>query len=68
LTQPCSSYNRSAKTRLVFHTLAGRYFLYQIWAQGNDMGRQIPKSSAEIELAKNSDAAGELVLAARLTR
>jgi hypothetical protein len=68
LTQPCSSFNPSAKTRLVFHTLAGRYFLYQIWAQGNDMGRQIPKSSVEIELAKNSDAAGELFLAARLTR
>jgi hypothetical protein len=68
LTQPCSSFNPSAKTRLVFHTLAGRYFLYQIWTQGNDMGRQIPKSSAEIELAKNSDAAGELFLAARLTR
>jgi hypothetical protein len=67
-TQPCSSFNPSAKTKLVFHTLAGRYFLYQIWAQGNTAGRQIPKSSAEVELAKNSDATGEFVLAARLAR
>ena len=26
-TQPCSSLNPSAKTKLVFHTMAGRYFL-----------------------------------------
>ena len=38
-TQPCSSFNPSAKTKLVFHTLAGRYFLYQIWAQGNTAGQ-----------------------------
>ncbi len=68
LTQPCSSFNPSAKTRLVFHTMAGRYFLYQIWVQGNDAGRQLPKSKAEVELAKNTDTTGEFVLAARLTR
>ncbi len=68
LTQSCSSFNPSAKTKLVFHTMAGRYFLYQIWTQGNSSGRQLPKSKAEVELAKNSDATGEFVLAARLTR
>jgi hypothetical protein len=68
LTQPCSSSQPSAKTKLVFHTLAGRYFLYQIWTQGNDAGRQIPKSNAEVELAKNNVATGESVLAARLVR
>jgi hypothetical protein len=68
LTQPCSSLNPSAKTKLVFHTMAGRYFLYQIWTQGNSSGRQLPKSKAEVELAKNTDTTGEFVLAARLTR
>jgi hypothetical protein len=68
LTQPCSSHNPSAKTKLVFHTMAGRYFLYQIWTQGNSSGRQLPKSKAEVELAKNTDTTGEFVLAASLTR
>ena len=49
LTQPCSSLNPSAKTKLVFHTMAGRYFLYQIWTQGNSSGRQLPKSKAEVD-------------------
>jgi len=68
LTQSCSSLNPSAKTKLVFHTMGGRYFLYQIWTQGNYSGQQLPKSKAEVELAKNTDTTGEFVLAARLTR
>jgi hypothetical protein len=67
-TQACTSSSPSAKTKLVFHTLAGRYFLYQIWTEGYASGRQIPKSKAEVELAKNGDATGEFVLAANLTR
>lgn len=67
-TQPCTSSSPSAKTKLVFHTMAGRYFLYQIWTEGNASGRQIPKSRAEVELAKNSDATGEFVLAANVVR
>jgi hypothetical protein len=68
LTQSCSSLNPSAKTKLVFHTMGGRYFLYQIWTQGNYSGQQLPKSKAEVELAKSIDTTGEFVLAARLTR
>lgn len=67
-TQPCSSSGPSAKTKLVFHTSAGRYFLYQIWTEGNSSGRQIPKSRAEVELAKNGDATGEFILAANIVR
>lgn len=66
LTQTCSSFKPSTKTKLVFHTVAGRYFLYQIWAKGDTSGREIRKSNAEVELAKNSDAKGELVLDAML--
>jgi len=68
LTQSCSSLHPSAKTKLVFHTMGGRYFLYQIWTQGNYSGQQLPKSKAEVELAKNIDTTGEFVLAARVTR
>jgi hypothetical protein len=55
LTQACSSSRRSDKTKLVFHTLAGRYFLSQVWMQGNDRGQEIPQSKAEVQLAKNGD-------------
>ena len=64
----CGSANPSKDTKLVFHTLGGRYFLSQVWAQGYSQGRELRKSSAEIEMAKNQRAAGEFVLAARSTR
>jgi hypothetical protein len=52
---------------LVFHTLAGRYFLSEIWTEGNERGRQLPKSKMEVQLAKNGDLSGEFVLAANMT-
>jgi hypothetical protein len=64
----CASASPSKDTKLVFHTLGGRYFLSQVWAQGYSQGRELRKSSAEIEMAKNQAAAGEFVLAARSTR
>ena len=67
LTHACSSSRRSDKTKLVFHTLAGRYFLSQIWTEGNERGRQLPKSKMEVQLAKNGDLSGEFVLAANMT-
>jgi hypothetical protein len=45
--------------------VAGRYFLSEIWSQGNDQGRRLPKSKLEVQLAKNN-AAEEFVLAANL--
>jgi hypothetical protein len=53
---------------LVFHALAGRYFLSQVWMQGYDRGRELPKSSSEVQLAKNHNPAEEFILAATLTR
>jgi hypothetical protein len=67
LTHACSSSRRSDKTKLVFHTLAGRYFLSEIWTEGNERGRQLPKSKMEVQLAKNGDLSGEFVLAANMT-
>jgi len=68
LTLSCSSLNPSDKTKLVFHSLAGRYFLSQGWMQGYDKGRELPKSKAEVQLAKNHNPAEEFILAATLTR
>jgi hypothetical protein len=64
----CSSARPSDSTKLVFHTMGGRYYLYQIWRQGFDQGRQLPKSKIELQLAKNGDRSGEFVLAANTTR
>jgi hypothetical protein len=68
LTQACSSSEPSDKTKLVFHSLAGRYFLSQIWMEGYSSGRQLPKSSTEVHLAKNNNPAEEFILAAVITR
>jgi hypothetical protein len=63
----CSSGKPSETTKLVFHTLAGRYFLSQIWTQGYDQGRQLPRSKTETQLAKNNNPNGEFVLAANVS-
>ena len=63
----CASAQPSKQSKLVFHTLGGRYFLSQIWTEGNERGRQLPKSKMEVQLAKNGDPSGEFVLAANMT-
>lgn len=68
LSMACSTGRPSDTSKLVFHTLGGQYFLSQIWAQGYDQGRQLPRSKAEVEMAKNHTPTGEFVLAAKLTR
>jgi hypothetical protein len=68
VTNSCSSSRPSDTSKLVFHRLAGRYFLSQVWVQGNTAGRQVPRSKAEIEMAKNNEKSEPFVLAATLTR
>ena len=68
LTSACATSGPSKSTKLVFHALAGRYFLSQVWVEGYSQGRQLRMSKSEVQLAKNSDAAKELVLAANITR
>jgi hypothetical protein len=40
------------KGKLVFHRYGQRYFLSEVWAPGQQTGRQLLKSSAERELEK----------------
>jgi hypothetical protein len=68
LTNSCSSSKPSETTKLVFHRLAGRYFLSQVWAAGNSDGREFPESRLEVQLAKNSNARDEVALQASVTR
>ena len=41
----------SDRTKLVFRCYGNRYFLSQIWMEGSDRGRQLPRTAAETEVA-----------------
>lgn len=64
----CENRTPSKESKLVFHRVAGRYFLYQIWTEGNLTGREFPMSRAEVELAKNHEQPELVVLAAAISR
>ncbi len=52
-------------TKLVFHKYGDRYFLYQVWVEGEDSGRQFPVTPLERELASNRRPNSVAVLAAK---
>lgn len=53
-------------TKLVFHRYGDRYFLYQLWVQGDDRGSQLPMSKLEKELrASNARPSSVAILASR---
>lgn len=60
---PIRSRGAQDQTKLVFHCYSGSCFLSQVWT-GNDVGRQLTKSSQELELAKQSPAVRVPVVAA----
>jgi hypothetical protein len=47
--------------KLVFNQYGGHYFLAQIWEAKNDAGRQLTKSHAEIEMAKEQQSPGQQI-------
>jgi len=53
LSNSCESLTTS-KTKLVFHRYGDRYFLSQIWTEGNNRGHEIAISQREKETARNS--------------
>jgi len=53
LSNSCES-RTASKTKLVFHRYGDRYFLSQIWREGNNYGHEIPISQREKEIARNS--------------
>jgi hypothetical protein len=64
----CENVAPSKETKLVFHRVGSRYFLYQVWIAGNLTGREFPKGRAEVEYARNQDKQELVIVAARLTR
>jgi hypothetical protein len=57
--------NTSASSKVVFHSYSGEYFLAQVWSSGASNGLEIAKSHEEIEMAKNSSAGEQSVMAHR---
>jgi hypothetical protein len=51
LTLACESSTNVQQTKLVFHRYGDRYFLAQIWLQGDKIGQQLPKGKREAEVA-----------------
>ena len=49
-----ASSRHPSRAMLVFHRYGNQYFLSQIWGDGSTESVQIPESSAERELTKNS--------------
>jgi len=68
LSVPCSSVKPSTTTKLVFHSMGGQYFLYQVWQEGNTIGREFRLSKTEKQLARNSSKSEIVIVAANLTR
>jgi hypothetical protein len=55
LTESAQSKGTPAKSELVFNKYGNRYFLGEIWSQGDSTGNQVEKSRAERRLENNGD-------------
>jgi hypothetical protein len=55
----------AATTKLIFRRYGDQYFLYRIWVQGEDRGRELPQTRLEKELAGNTRFSSVAVLAHR---
>jgi hypothetical protein len=63
LTNMCQSVKTSPRSKLVFARYGDRYFLSEMWVQGNSTGRQLPKRRSEVRVADNETAQPVVVLA-----
>jgi len=57
LTMPVVSRGQKAvaKSHVVFHNYQGRYFLAEIWASGQEKGRELLETREEQQLAKKQE-------------
>jgi len=54
-THSAESLTSTEKGKLVFHRYADVYYLSQVWGAGQTEGRELPRSDADRETAKNND-------------
>ena len=53
----------ASETKLVFHKYGDEYFLAQIWVEGENTGRQFPRTHAEKELMSKASPDSVVILA-----
>jgi hypothetical protein len=56
LTLPTRARTIPNQSALVFHQYGDQYFLSKIWTSGNDTGRELGESRAELELIRATSA------------
>jgi len=61
----CRSLESTSQTKLIFHRYGDRYFLNQIWVEGNDSGHELSPSPREREVAKDFSGHDVVLMAAR---
>jgi hypothetical protein len=66
-TAAAVSSERQSESRLVFHRYGDRYFLSQVWTEGNPRGRQLSKSKREKEVAVVAQNETQITLSAKLS-
>jgi hypothetical protein len=67
ISNACSKGQPAGGTTLVFQRLGDNYFLYQIWTEGNSLGREFPMSKAEVKIAKNYSKPELVIVAANIS-
>jgi hypothetical protein len=67
LSSACEKLRPATQTTLVFQRLGNNYFLYQIWTEGNSLGREFPMSKTEVQLAKNNSKPELVIVAANIS-
>ncbi len=65
LSNSCTSLKSASQTKLIFHRYGKRYFLNQIWVEGNNSGHEFRPSPREKEVAKDSSERDVVLMATR---
>ncbi|MGC1452734.1 MAG: hypothetical protein WA830_22115 [Candidatus Sulfotelmatobacter sp.] len=61
----CTSPKSASQTKLIFHRYGERYFLNQVWVEGNISGHELSPSPREKEVAKDFSVREVVLMAAR---
>jgi hypothetical protein len=51
IAHDATSAKPQTQSKLVFNRYGDRYFLSQVWVEGSELGKELPKSSREKEIA-----------------
>jgi hypothetical protein len=65
ISNSCESVKAATHTKLIFHRYGDRYFLSQVWIQGNNRGRELRPSDREKEVAKDFSVQQVVLMAGR---